>query len=134
MSTPLKFTDIVGINITPDKNIQIVGKAEQGYLPFELPGKASAILSALFSAYACELGVGGKEEKESATLILVGYEIRNPVDGGRSLPLLLKCKPDLNLWFTIPVQALHDMGTAFLDAAKQLGEQAKTDAPTDEKS
>jgi hypothetical protein len=126
MPTPLKFTEIVGINITPDKNIQIIGKAEQGYLPFELPGKASAILSALFSAYACELGVGGKEEKETAHLFLSGYEIKQPRDG--MLPLLLKCAPDLNLWFTIPVEALSDMGKAFLGAAEIIAAQAKNES------
>jgi hypothetical protein len=131
MESRLKFTDIVGINITPDKNIQIVGKAEQGYLPFELPGKASAILSALFSAYARELGVGGKEEKESAGLYLVGYEIKAPIENdGRRLPLLFQCKPDLNLWFMIPTEALEDLGNALLDASKRF---AKPDESVSDK-
>ena len=122
MSSVLRFSNIAGIGITKEKDIQVVGQTDGGYITFELPGKASAILSALFSAYACELGVGGKEEKESANLFLIGYEFRQPKGG--MLPLLLKCKPDLHLWFTIPVAALEDMGKAFLGAAETIAAQA----------
>jgi hypothetical protein len=123
MPSALKFSDIVGIGITNEKDIEIIGKTDGRYIKFELPGKASAILSALFSAYACELGIGGKEEKEHANLFLSGFELRPPMDG-TTVPLLLKFKPDLSLWLTIPIEALEDMGRAFLGAAEAIAAQA----------
>lgn len=127
LSSPLKFSNIAGIRITPDRNIEVTGQIDQGFITFEFPGTSTAILSALFSAYACELGIGGKEEKEFANLLLTGFELRVPTKNGM-VPLLLKCKPDLNLWFTLPAAALEDMGKAFLSAAQTLAtEQPPTD-------
>jgi hypothetical protein len=112
----LKVLKVAGIRVTNERNIEFIAATEQGYIAIELPGEATAILSALFSAYAYELGIGGKEEKEHATLNVFAYEICQPTL--ESCPLLLKCRPDLNLWFTLPVQALEDMGHAFLGVSK----------------
>lgn len=115
MTNRLVLSLVLGAN-DESGSIEITGRTDAGEVVVVFPADSAAMLSAFFASAAGSLQSGATKRVLHPQFVVHGYELLEPKENQAGL--LLKCLPDLNLWFALPVGVLDELGKTFRNAAQ----------------